>query len=280
MKQLAKLTAKLPLFNSIRTVHRSGKTDLPVVPKMLASAYAILEDYGNGDFPVVYDKDTIYKSEANYVANDLEPVESDIRSPFKPGARPYMNRNKMKAIYEAFNLCDIAGLKHGDWMLELGAGTGWLSELMCLRGYHVTCTTLSPDDTRVMRLRAESLSVKQLDTYMHCITCGMEEIEQYVHKKFNAVLIHGALHHAYDWRASIQAMERLLVPGGHIMLCDEPSWWHTLICHRSSKIQGRHEIGFFKGELLSFIRQQGFEIVHFHRSLTLAGGMWICAKKL
>lgn len=261
--------------------HHPDRTDLPVIPKTAASLYCILRDYADGLFPPRFDKAALYRSESAYIQDGLEQVESSIRSPFCIlEGRPYMNRQKLQDMLKFFMWIDGLKLPRGAKILEVGGGTGWLAELLCVKGYNVVTTTLSPDDTATARLRCDSLAAKRLDTRLVALTAPMEEVHAHVSGEgpFDVAFCHGALHHAFSWQEAIRAMRKCLKPEGFLLLVDEPAWWHTFLCYRSAKIQGRHEIGFFKRPLLAFLRAEGFAVKKVSRRLSLSGPLWIAAR--
>lgn len=282
-RRLAGHLATSFIMTPARRIHEdhAGKTDLPLISKMAASLYCILRDYADGLFPPRYDKAALYRSESAYIQDGLEEVESSIRSPFCIlEGRPYMNRQKLQDMLKFFMWIDWLKLPRGAKILEVGGGTGWLAELLCIKGFNVVTTTLSADDTATARLRCDSLAAKRLDTHLVALTAPMEDVHAHVSDEglFEAAFCHGALHHAYSWQEAIRAMKKCLKPGGYLLLVDEPAWWHTFLCYRSAKIQGRHEIGFFKRPLLAFLRAEGFVVKKVSRRLSLSGPFWIAAQ--
>ena len=262
-------------------VHHAAETDLPPIAKIAASIYCIMKDYGDGVFPPKFNKDCLYESESNYIRDQLEIVESSIRSPFCVlEGRPYMNRQKLLDMLKFFEILDRLALPIGAKLLEVGGGTGWLSELLCIKGFNVWTSTLARDDTATAQLRCDSLKAKGLDTRMTALSAPMEEIHTHVtgEMPFDVAFCHGALHHAYSWQDSIRSLKKCLRPNGYLLLTDEPAWYHTLLCYRSAKIQGRHEVGFFKKSLVSFLRSESFEVLTVQRRLSLSLPLWIVAR--
>lgn len=261
--------------------HHAGKINLPLFPKIGASVYCIMKDYGDGLFPPRFSKDSLYESESNYIRDQLEIVESSIRSPFCVlEGRPYMNRQKLLDMLKFFQIIDQLALPRGAKLLEVGGGAGWLAELLCIKGYNVWTSTLAQGDTATARLRCDSLKTKGLDTMMTALSAPMEEIHAHVNSEmpFDVAFCHGALHHAYSWKDTIRSLKQCLRPQGYLLITDEPAWYHTLLCYRSAKIQGRHEIGFFKKSLISFLRSESFQVLKVQRRLSLSLPLWIVAK--
>lgn len=271
------------LLRPIKSAHARDplETHLPPIRKMAASLYCIMRDYGNGTFPPKYEKDTLYETESNYIRDQLEIVESSIRSPFCVlEGRPYMNRQKLLNMLKFFQIVDSLMLPRGAKILEVGGGTGWLSELLCIKGYNVVTSTLTKDDTATAQLRCDSLKAKRLDTEMVALSAAMEDIHSYVEKMipFDVAYCHGALHHAYSWQDTIRSLKRCLRPQGYLLITDEPAWYHTFLCYRSATIQGRHEVGFFKKPLLGFLKSESFQILKVQRRMSLSLPLWIVAR--
>lgn len=262
-------------------LQHADDTHLPALPKMAASLYCIVNDYGEGLFPPVFTKETLYASESHYIRDQVERVESSIRSPFCVlEGRPYMNRQKIADMVKFFGIVDGLGLPPRAKFLEVGGGTGWLSELLCVKGYDVVTTTLAAEDVEVARLRCDSLRAKKLDTTMTALSAPMEHIHDFVQAElpFDVAFCHGALHHAYSWQETIQSLKKCLRPGGVLLLTDEPAWHHTFLCYRSAKIEGRHEVGFFKKTLVDFLKSESFQIVQTGRRWSLSLPLWIVAR--
>ena len=282
-RTLCKRLASSWLMKYCRNMHLDHAADahLPAIPKIAASLYCIMNDYGYGEFPPTYSRESLYRSESTYVNDDVETVESSIRSPFCVlEGRPYMNHQKIADMVKFFKIIDFLRIPMYSNFLEVGGGTGWLSELLCIKGFNVVTTTLAKGDTEVARLRCASLMAKQLDTKMAALSAPMERINEHVgnHLPFDVAFCHGALHHAFSWRETIQALKKSIKPGGYLLLTDEPAWYHTFLCYRSAKIQGRHEIGFSKRELTRFLRSESFHVVQTSRRFSVSMPLWIVAQ--
>jgi ubiquinone/menaquinone biosynthesis C-methylase UbiE len=87
----------------------------------------------------------------------------------------------------------------------------------------------------------------------------MEEVDQIVElNSFDAVYIHQALHHVYDWRAALRAAFRTLTPAGWLIIADEPNVLHTLTSYRMGKLSGTHEIGLNRRQIVGCLRDLGY----------------------
>jgi cyclopropane fatty-acyl-phospholipid synthase-like methyltransferase len=131
-------------------------------------------------------------------------------------------------------------------------------------GYHVISTTLSPQDVKTAALRIESMKTQGLSAKLQFRACPMETVHEHVGElgPFDAVFVFEALHHAFDWKASLASAFSCLRPGGWLLICSEPNYLHTAISYRVGKLSNTHEIGFWKGELTAQLRRVGFRRVY------------------
>ena len=74
---------------------------------------------------------------------------------------------------------------------------------------------------------------------------------------FDATFVFEALHHAFDWRKSIQSAARTLKPGGWLVLANEPNLLHTFVSYRVGRLTNTHEIGMSGRALREEMRSAG-----------------------
>jgi cyclopropane fatty-acyl-phospholipid synthase-like methyltransferase len=149
--------------------------------------------------------------------------------------------------------------------LELGAGGGWLAELLAVTGFEVTGTSLSPHDIADARKRIDSIRCKGLQRNLKFEVAAMESVSEAVGPRnyYDGVYVYEALHHAFDWRQAVESAYACLKPGGWMMICNEPNVMHTFISYRIARLSNTHEIGFSKSELICHLMNTGFEEVHY-----------------
>lgn len=103
-------------------------------------------------------------------------------------------------------------------LLDLGAGSGWTSEMFARSGYGVLGLDIAPDMIELARRRTnESLA-------LHFEVCDYEKPFDF--GEFDAVVIYDALHHADDERGVLVNAFRSLKTGG-VFISVEPGVGHS-----------------------------------------------------
>src|SRR5688572_29883350 len=175
------------------------------------------------------------------------------------------------------------GIRPPQRLLELGCGSGWMAEWLALNGYDVTATSVRAEDRELVERRAASIRIRGLPCQLEFRESPMETIDQCVRDAlpFQAVFVYEALHHAFSWVETIQAVHTLLPRGGWFFICNEPNVLHTFISYRVAKIQRWHEVGISRPRLLRELRGQGFDRIEVlkHRFNNLVNSHWIAARK-
>jgi ubiquinone/menaquinone biosynthesis C-methylase UbiE len=109
----------------------------------------------------------------------------------------------------------------GPWSraLEIGAGTGYFSLNLLNAGLigSVTATDISPGMLRALEANAAELGLE-----VETVASDAEELP-FADASFDLVLGHAVLHHIPDLDRAAAEMHRVLVPGGTIAFCGEPS---------------------------------------------------------
>src|SRR6185503_16320092 len=92
-------------------------------------------------------------------------------------------------------------------LLELGCGSGWMAEFLAIEGYDVVGTSISPDEIAQANRRSEAVRIKGLETRLTFRVSTMETVDELFgdDERFDLVYVFEALHHAYDWRASMRS---------------------------------------------------------------------------
>jgi 2-polyprenyl-3-methyl-5-hydroxy-6-metoxy-1,4-benzoquinol methylase len=253
--------------------------------KLYVGGYLILRDYAAGLFPPRFpDRLAVYADEARVVdrpgATVADQLGGAARKPFQGafGTRHYMSN--YGCLLEAL---ETRGIHPPQRLLELGCGPGWLSEWLALNGYDVTATSVRAEDRELVECRAASIRIRGLPCQLEFRESPMETIDQCVRDAapFQAVFVHEALHHAFSWVETIQAVHALLPPGGWFFICNEPNILHTFISYRVATIQRWHEVGISRPRLLRELRARGFDRIDIlrHRINTLLHSHWIAARR-
>ncbi len=266
-RTLAGKLARSPFYSRGRRLFEKSRHDwnLPLskLDKLLAGTYLILEDYSQGRFPPKFeDQAAAYAAEAAYRSGlpglKFEAMrDGELRKPFWKGraAEKYLGRYiRLTLLLDQLKLSPPARL------LELGCGTGWMSEFLAITGFDVTGTDVAPQDIEDARLRSQSIAAKGLDPKLRFEIAPMESVATAVGPKshYDAVFVFEALHHAFNWRRAVDSSLACLRPGGWLLICCEPNVLHTFISYRIAKISNIHEIGFSRGELVRHLKKTGF----------------------
>jgi 2-polyprenyl-3-methyl-5-hydroxy-6-metoxy-1,4-benzoquinol methylase len=234
--------------------------------KLRIGAYLVLSDYAQGVFPPTFpDREQAHLNEINTrfttpgtVLDELE--RGEMIKPFwaNPHLEKYLqNFLRLVRAFDAVNIHPPAKI------LELGGGAGWTAEFLAQMGFHVVSTTISPFDVALTQKRAAALKIKGLPAKLEALVATMEKVADQVKEQspFDAVFVFEALHHAFDWRESIDSCFSCLRKGGWFLLCNEPNFLHTAISYRVARLTTTHEVGFRKSELIRQLRKTGFQKV-------------------
>jgi 2-polyprenyl-3-methyl-5-hydroxy-6-metoxy-1,4-benzoquinol methylase len=266
-RTLARKLARSPFFSRGRRLFEQNRREwnLPLskFDKLLAGTYLILEDYSQGLFPPKFeDQAKAYAAEVAYRAGQpgvsFEQMRTgELRKPFwhaQATERYLSGFSRLRRLLEQLKLSPPARL------LELGCGTGWMSEFLAITGFDVTGTDVAPLDIEDAKLRVPSVAARGLDPKLRFEVAPMESVADTVGPKdhYDAVFVFEALHHAFDWRSTLKSSFACIRPGGWLLICNEPNVLHTFISYRSAKLAKTHEIGFSRGALVRQLKQTGF----------------------
>jgi 2-polyprenyl-3-methyl-5-hydroxy-6-metoxy-1,4-benzoquinol methylase len=242
--------------------------DLPLslLDKLRITLFLLLTDYADGSFPPEHqDRLKTYEAEVQYLANVpsrsmAQMLNSEIR-------KPYWNANCWKKYGAAFGRLwrhfEEADIKPGQRLLELGCGTGWMSEALALAGYNVVGTSIADKEIELAQRRVAAIRAKGIASELTFIVSPMESVDQKLGEtgKFDAVFVFEALHHAFSWRESFRSTQRCLRPGGWFFIANEPNRFHTLRSYRVGRLMGTHEIGLSRKEMVMELYACGFKRV-------------------
>jgi 2-polyprenyl-3-methyl-5-hydroxy-6-metoxy-1,4-benzoquinol methylase len=272
-QKLSTAVAESFLMRSGKRLHEENPGDIQLggslVNKFLANLYLILADYGRGEFPPQRPpREEAFQGERTQYEripfSNLDQILDDaMRKPWGDRRLFPQHSRELIRIIESIEQC---GIEPPAKLLELGCGGGWLSEILAIRGFDVTGSTIGPSETAYSQKRIEALKVRNLNCALKFIASPMEEIHQHVPAgHYDAAFCYEALHHVFDWRESLTAIDKVIKPGGWLFLFSEPSTLHTYICHRSAKIWRTQEVGFRGRDLRNHLRSLGYDPVKVER---------------
>lgn len=125
------------------------------------------------------------------------------------------------------HFCDFAniavtlGLPAGSRMLDVGCGSGWMSEYFARLGYEVKGIDISPDLIQMSRDRVARVPFDvDHETTLRC-SFEVQDIEAApLPEKFDAVLCYDSLHHFEDENAVMRNLAAMLPVGGVLFILE------------------------------------------------------------
>jgi SAM-dependent methyltransferase len=153
------------------------------------------------------------------------------------GGLPWMRRkpydptighpNFFNCMYAAINAIQAMRLSPNALVVEVGAGPGWMTQILIGLGYHVVAIEPSPVMNELAQERVAGFAAvtgipADGATFL---TATLEEADLARYDGLaNAVMFHEALHHVIDEREVIRKVFSLLQPGGCLAVCGEGRW--------------------------------------------------------
>jgi 2-polyprenyl-3-methyl-5-hydroxy-6-metoxy-1,4-benzoquinol methylase len=289
LRRVAGGLADSRLFSRARRLTEKNRADwnlqLSRADNLIVCSYLILSDYSAGLFPPVFsDQTSAYEHEMRY-GHALGGVSKE-GFKAKEMRKPFWDANAAEKYLSGFvrlsRVLESLGIQLGSRILELGCGSGWMAEFFALTGYNVVATTIAPSDGPAVESRADALRAKGMTSELLFKLSPMEDVDQAVESNsFDAAYVYQALHHAFDWKATLRAAFRTLKPDGWMIIADEPNVLHTFTSYRMGKMSHTHEIGMNRREITLCLRDAGYSEIRtisprFDDRLRLH---WIAARK-
>ena len=133
-------------------------------------------------------------------------------------------------------------------LLDIGTGTGRMTELLADRSSHVTALDKSPEMLRIARARLQALPASKVD-----LVQGDFSALPFAEEAFDTVLFHQVLHFAQEPEAVLAEAARVLRPSGRIAIVD-------LAAHEREDLRERHahaRLGFSDEQMLALLSEAG-----------------------
>lgn len=194
------------------------------------------------------------------------------RKPYdpSPGHPGYFN-----AMYAALNTIQAMHLPPHALVVEVGAGPGWLTQILVGLGYRVIAVEPSATMNRLAQERVAGFSAMTgvATEGARFLTATLEEADLSPYLgEVDAVLFHEALHHMIDETTSMERIFGLLRPGGCIAVCGEGRWNpgdRALEAGLDAEMKrfGTLESPFTQPYLRHVLEAAGFTDVVFHHSV-------------
>ncbi|HKG15323.1 MAG TPA: methyltransferase domain-containing protein, partial [Pyrinomonadaceae bacterium] len=125
------------------------------------------------------------------------------------------------------HFCDFANvavalaLPAGSRILDVGCGSGWLSEFFARLGYDVTGIDISPDLIEIARARVESVAYgADHETPLRCRFLVHDAEGSPLAEEFDAVVCYDSLHHFEDERAVVSNLSAMTRYGGALFILE------------------------------------------------------------
>jgi glycosyltransferase involved in cell wall biosynthesis/SAM-dependent methyltransferase len=164
------------------------------------------------------------------------------------------------------NMAVALALPAGAKILDVGCGSGWLSEYFARLGYEVTGIDISDDLIRMARERVEKVPYN-LD-HETSISCRFKTHDIEIGplpEKFDAVICYDSLHHLVDERAVFRHLAAMLDVGGLLFILEghKPSAGSATETELRDVMQqyGTLESPFSSDYLSELISENGFAVV-------------------
>jgi 2-polyprenyl-3-methyl-5-hydroxy-6-metoxy-1,4-benzoquinol methylase/glycosyltransferase involved in cell wall biosynthesis len=125
------------------------------------------------------------------------------------------------------HFCDFANvsvalaLPAGSRVLDVGCGSGWLSEFFARLGYDVTGIDISPDLIEIARGRVASVAYgADHETPLRCRFLVHDAEGSPLAEEFDAVVCYDSLHHFEDERAVVRNLAAMTRYGGEVFILE------------------------------------------------------------
>lgn len=119
------------------------------------------------------------------------------------------------------NMAVALALPAGAKILDVGCGSGWLSEYFARLGYEVTGIDISDDLIRMARERVENVPYNlDHETSLSCRFLTHDIEVEPLPEKYDAVICYDSLHHLVDERAVFRHLAAMLDVGGLLFILE------------------------------------------------------------
>lgn len=117
--------------------------------------------------------------------------------------------------YRHFHRSVLASRRGALRVLDLGAGNGWLSHRLAAIGHHVVAVDALDDP-------GDGLGAVHQYLPRFVAVQGDFDVLPLLPRQFDVVVFNGSLHYARDVAATLAEAERMIAPGGALVVMDSP----------------------------------------------------------
>lgn len=145
----------------------------------------------------------------------VESPEFYRRLPSVPSGDPHVAEWRIRRESCAHLEREVLEGRDGLRVLDLGAGSGWLSNRLASRGHHAVAVDMLDD-------RADGLGAAQhYITKFVAVQADFEALP-FMPEQFDVVVFNGSLHYARSVGSALDHARRMLVAGGRLVVMDSP----------------------------------------------------------
>lgn len=170
---------------------------------------------------------------------------------------PETHDQGLRWLFDLSTLLLLLDCRPGDRVLDLGAGSGFSSEMLARFGYDVVA--LDPDLVALGNNRRRATIDAGRIAGSVQVTAGVAQGLPFADATFDGVFCMNAMHHVADLPAAMIDLARVLKPGGRVVL-SEPGLAHLDAAHtqRARTEHGEDDLAFDVLAFLQLAREHGF----------------------
>ncbi|MDQ3747292.1 MAG: methyltransferase domain-containing protein, partial [Acidobacteriota bacterium] len=132
-----------------------------------------------------------------------------------------MDEDMRRHFCDFANMAVALALPAGSRILDVGCGSGWLSEYFARLGYDVTGIDISPDLVEIARERVARVPYgADHETPLRCRFLVHDVEGQPLAEQFDAVVCYDSLHHFEDERAVLKNLAAMTKYGGSLFILE------------------------------------------------------------
>ena len=132
-----------------------------------------------------------------------------------------MDAETQRHFTDFANMASVLALPAGARMLDVGCGSGWLSEFFARLGYEVTGIDISDELVQMARERVERVPYEvDHETPLRCRFLIQDIETAPLAEKFDAVICYDSLHHFEDERKVFRHLSAMLDVGGLLFILE------------------------------------------------------------
>ena len=128
------------------------------------------------------------------------------------------NENFFRNFYSFLNMVRGLNLPGGAKILDVGCGSGWISEFLWRCGYNVTGIDISDKFIYLAAERVKAVHYKPQKGSIHFKVLNIEK--EYLDEQFDAIVCYGTLHHTVNEKNALLNMRKMLYECGQLYIRD------------------------------------------------------------